>query len=224
MTALVMALYAEGPTDEHFLPIIAQRTAVQILGQRGRGGIVDVLDPMCISAYQGNTRAERILHAAKQTHGYHLLIVHADANQATPQAAFQERIQPGLDLVKRESPHTVCRELVPIIPVKMTEAWMLADADTLISVIGTLAPRQSLGIPTRPRQVEAIMDPKQQLSHVLQQALASRTRRYRRRRHIGELYEPLARQMSLQRLEQVPAYQQFVDNLSQALTRLNFVR
>jgi len=68
------------------------------------------------------------------------------------------------------------------------------------------------------------LEPKQQLSHVLQQALASRTRRYRRRRHISELYEPLARQMSLQGLAQVSAYQQFVDNLSKALVRLNFVR
>lgn len=66
MTALVMALYAEAPTDAHFLPPIAQRTAVQILSQRGRGGIVDVLESMCLSVCQGATRAERILHAAKQ--------------------------------------------------------------------------------------------------------------------------------------------------------------
>ena len=65
MTALAMALYAEGPTDEHFLSVIVQRTAVHILSQRGQGGVVDVLEPRCISSCQGNTRAERILHLSQ---------------------------------------------------------------------------------------------------------------------------------------------------------------
>jgi hypothetical protein len=58
--------------------------------------------------------------------------------------------------------------------------------------------------------------------HVLQRALANRTRRHRRH-YIGELYEPLAQQISLERLGQVPSYQQFVKDLDQKLTELHFL-
>lgn len=44
MKNLVMALFAEGSTDNQFLGIIAQRTAEHILNQHSIE-IVDVLDP-----------------------------------------------------------------------------------------------------------------------------------------------------------------------------------
>ena len=114
MTSLVTALYAEGTTDHRFLPLIIQRTAVQILSQRGRT-IVDVLEPM-------------------------------------------------------------------------------------------------------------LVEPEKQLTQIFAEALASRTRRVRRRHTIAELYEPLARTINLAALRQLPSYQQFVTDLTQALIALNFVQ
>lgn len=223
MITLVLALMAEGPTDERFLPIIIQRTAEKILRERSRF-VVDVLEPIDLrkeirpGTYKN--QAERILLAAQHAAGYHALIVHVDADDRTHHDAIYERIQPGFDLVKA-SKEDVCRQLIPIIPIRMTEAWMLADPEAFKEVVGTDVPTRNLGLPARPHQVEAELDPKHQLRQAIKLASASRPRRRRRRGiRLGHLYEPLARQIRLERLSAVPAYQRFVDDLTACLIAL----
>lgn len=223
MTALVLALYAEGHADEGFLPVIIQRTAEQILAQRGRT-VVDVLEPINLNHTidrQFPTRVERMLEAARRASGYHALIVHADADYPTPERALLERFSPGQTKVRqaRQAQESVCEHLVPIIPVQMTEAWMLADPDALREVIGVNLTTDAIGAPMHPHQVESDPDPKQTLNAVIEKALAQRARR-RRRIALRSIYEPLARQISLARLIGVPAYQQFVADLTQTLVAL----
>lgn len=223
MTTLVLALYAEGRTDERFLPIVIQRTAEQILTLRGRM-TVDILEPMVlgrkvIDHEKHPTYAERVLAAARHTAGYHALILHADADHPTAERAMSERIQPGLDLVQ-QTDERVCDQILPLVPIRMTEAWLLADPDALRAVIGTRMDAQALGLPARSRQVESDPDPKQTLQQVIQTALANRPRR-RRRLSLGSLYEPLARQINLEQLNMIPAYQQFVDDLTKTLINLH---
>lgn len=132
---------------------------------------------------------------------------------------MNERIQPGFDLVQQaQTKDRVCNQLVPIIPIQMTEAWMLADPETLRTIIGTDIQVQMLGLPGRAQQVESDSDPKRTLSQAIQNAYAQRSRR--RRIELGALYEPLARQISLDRLGTVPAYQQFVNDMTRVLIAL----
>lgn len=225
MTSLVTALYAEGTTDHRFLPLIIQRTAVQILSQRGRT-IVDVLEPMLVEPEEQRSHAQNILAVAQRVYGYHLLFVHADADANTSAAALQHRIRPGVALVQgaQQRGERVCAELVPIVPVQMTEAWMLVDTEALLDIIGTPTTEHRLRIPAKAQQIELIADPKQQLTQIFAEVLASRTRRVRRRHTIAELYEPLARTINLAALSQLPSYQRFVTDLTQALIVLNFVQ
>jgi hypothetical protein len=223
MTALVLALYAEGHADEGFLPVIIQRTAEQVLARRGRT-VVDVLEPISLNHTidrQFPTRVERMLEAARRASGYHALIVHADADYPTPDRALLERFSPGQTKVRqaRQVQESVCEHLVPIIPVQMTEAWMLADPDALREVIGVNLTTDAIGAPMHPHQVESDPDPKQTLNAVIEKALTQRARR-RRRIALRSIYEPLARQISLARLIGVPAYQQFVADLTQTLVAL----
>ena len=222
MKNLVMALFAEGSTDDQFLGIIAQRTAEHILNQHSTE-IVDVLDPQPVRRRSASKRAEQILHAAQDVHGYHLLLVHADADAPTQDGARSERIEPGVQRVEQainQGEH-VCDTLVPVIPIRMTEAWMLADPDALINIIGTRSSPADLGVSHRPHEVERISDPKSKLQNALN---VSRSPRRRRPPKIGALYEPLARMLSLDRLAQVPAYGQFQTDLTQALRELHFIR
>jgi len=218
MTArtLVLAFYAEGMTDERFLPTIIRRTAEDLLAARGRTS-VEVLDPFVIDhgiKRRFHTQEDRILAAARAAAGYHALLVHADADHATRDRALNERYLPGFRRVQA-SPQGACSTLVPLIPIHMVEAWMLADMDALRDVIGTTADAQQLGLPPTIHQIEDNPDPKALLHQVIRNASAGQTRR--RRVKASEVVEPLAQRVRLDRLGTLAAYQQFRGDLLQAL-------
>ena len=225
MPTLVMALYAEGRSDERFLPIIIQRTAVRLLSEHAAHDI-DVGEPFVVNAATRSARDEAILDVARQAHGYHLLVVHADADDVTPLRAMQERIMPGFQAVAaaHRAGEQVCDKLTAIVPVQMTEAWMLADNDALRNIIGALQTAQHLNLPARPALVEGIADPKARLREVLAAVQAERTRRRRTQRKIADLYEPLARQIDLNRLYLAPSFAQFQEDLCAGLEQLGFIR
>ncbi len=185
---------------------------------------VDVLEPIILDAQPKSARSENILLVARQARGYHLLFVHADADARLPARAMRERIVPGFQAVQdaRNLGESVCGHLIPVVPVQMTEAWMLADGDTLCEIIGATHSAQDLNIPARSGLVEAIADPKDRLRQVLATADAGRTRR-RHQRMVASLYEPLARRINLDRLAFVPSFVQFREDLKEALIELGFI-
>jgi hypothetical protein len=217
MLTLVLALYPEGATDAKFLPVVIQRTAEMVIAARSRS-VVDVLEPFVIPVDSDKkSRAERILAAAQQTQGYHGLIVHADADSATRERALQERIQPGKDLVLANG---LDHCLIPLIPVRMTEAWMLADPQALLDVIGTNMSVTDLGLPAQSRLLESDTTPKRTLERVVQVAVGQRRRR---RIKLADLYAPLAQRINLEYLNELPAFQKFVQDLSDALVDLSII-
>lgn len=110
MKQLVLALYAEGRTDERFLPVIVQREADWLLRQHALAA-VDVLEPLSLEADpEASNRAKRILSVARQAAGFHALIVHADADAPTAGDVLKHRFQPGRRLVQ-ESENDACRYL-----------------------------------------------------------------------------------------------------------------
>ncbi len=197
MAQLVMAMVVEGSTDARFLDVIAERTALQILGKRSHT-IVEVL-PIQRLRPTGENLAQRILDAARSAYGYHLLLVHADADASTRDAAWNKRIQPGFALIHSalERNETVCNRYMAVIPVQMTEAWMLADSAALLAVIGTNESLASLGLRHSPGQIESIADPKAHINGALETVRQSLPRSRRKYIHLSSLYEPLARRIDL---------------------------
>ncbi|HLG64891.1 MAG TPA: DUF4276 family protein [Ktedonosporobacter sp.] len=220
MITLVLALYAEGPSDNRFLPPIIQRTAERLIAQYGQR-TVDVLEPMIVPRQKGLSCDIGILNAARHACGYHALVVHADADDETPYSAKTHRIHPGFKLVL-DSNEQVCKDLVPIIPVQTVEAWMLADYQALRETIGTDMSSQNLGLPARPALVEAVANPKRTLEEVISRAFANHPQR-RRRPDFSTRQEALARRINLDTLASVPSYMEFVNELRNILTVLNFI-
>jgi hypothetical protein len=214
---LQMALYAEGRTDERFLPILIQRTANQILLRQAKVP-VEVLDPICLDAEPDvGDRAKRILSVARKAYGYHCLIVHADADAPTSDDALNYRYAPGKCLVEK-SKDDVCDNLLPIIPIRMMEAWIMADFNAFRDAVGTDLSSDELGFPNSPHQVEAIRDPKFELGMALNKIFSKR--RHRKRTHLGQYYEPVARRIRLEALERVPAFRQFTQDLGNVIRQL----
>jgi hypothetical protein len=226
---LVLGLFAEGRTDESFLPIIIQRTAKELLSLHGHPEI-DVLLPNVMSKPSSTSILEEcILHAAHEAYGHHALIVHSDADDRGYKQTLVERFHPGYERVQRAriSENNVCEHLVPIIPVRMLEAWMLADSDALCHMMGTKVKKQAsklpaiLGIPAKAKLVESETDPKDTLNNAIKRAYPGQSRVWGSIR--GRLYEELAFKISLDRLYQVPSYQQFTHDLTTALKILNLI-
>ena len=219
MDVLVLALYAEGSVDTHFLPPVIQRTSEMILAHYGLN-LVDVPEILIIPKKQGKLD-QCILEASYEAKHCHALLIHNDADNLGYSKARQQRFNPGFELVQ-QSRDERCRSLVPVIPVRMIEAWMLADCDVLRNVLGTNLSPQDLGLPARATLVEAITHPKEVLNEIVRKLNAVRSRR-RPAINLNTKYEALARQIDLNKLLEVPAYKEFVNDLAKTLEELHFV-
>lgn len=220
MMRLALALYAEGNTDDLFLPLIIQRTSKRILAEYGQSR-VDVASVKPIKLIEKKrSRDENILQAAKQAIRYQALIVHSDADHPSPEKALLECILPGFNLVQR-SRGSVCEKLLPIVPIQAIEAWMLSDQEILRAEIRTGMTAYELGIPEKAKQVELISKPKLKLNEAVSKV--NRQLRPNQRIDVYELYEPLGKKIRLERLSQLTAYQQFVDDLTVTLKKLNLI-
>lgn len=219
MKNLTIAFYAEGPTDYRFLPIIIQRTAEKLLCENNCGD-TSVLMPISFEKSFGDTSAEKILNIAKNTTGFDLLIVHLDADGRDLNLARQNRFEPGRNLVEDQLQQT-SPSLIPIIPIKNIESWMLCDYAAFKISVGTKLSARELGIPSHPHEVESITDPKQTFQNAVRKAI--RKRRKRGNINTASYYEPLGREIELSKLESVPSYVSFKDELFQFLQDSNFI-
>lgn len=219
MAILLLALYAEGSVDRRFLPVIIQRTSEAILAMYGKA-IIDIPDTIIIPK-KHEKLDECILQAAKEARHHHALFVHNDSDNLTYDSALQQRFVPGFNRVQQAT-EEVCRKLVPIIPIRMIEAWMLADYHALCQVLGTNLSLQALGLPNKASLVESIAKPKETINGIIRKINAGSSRN-RRTITLDTRYELLARQISLNKLLELSSYKQFVKVLMEVLEELHFI-
>lgn len=166
MNVLVLGLYAEGRTDERFLPIIIQRTTERILLQHMQTNI-EVLRPLVIKKRPDIDELDRcIFQAALEAEGYHALIIHSDADSRTFHETLDQRFKPGYKLVQQCN-EPICKDLIPVITVRMVEAWMLADQEKLRNILKTSLSIRDLGLFDRLNQIEPCRDPKEKLKQAI---------------------------------------------------------
>ena len=225
MRTMTLALYAEGSTDGDFLPKIIERTAKNILAQHSSQSIQVRLPyskwnkPVDIVK-----RDQCILYIARETSIYDALIIHSDGDHRGYEQTLSELFEPGKKLVleAKDKAEEICSDLVPLIPVRMTEAWMLADPDALCTVLGKKAEARVLGIPTKAKLVEKELKPKKTLEQIIQAAYPQQSRDWKYFKL--KLYKELGSEISLTRLNEVPSYHQFVEDMTTVLQALNFIQ
>lgn len=126
----------------------------------------------------------------------------AQRRRGAPAEARRERIEPGLARTRRVRPDLAAAACVP---VRETEAWMLADPDAFCRIFETDR------LPTLPRDPEAEDDPKD----VLEKALGGLGARMGR--GVEEYYAVLGAEVRLDALRRLPAFQQFEKELRAAI-------
>jgi hypothetical protein len=155
------------------------------------------------------------LRSVKQLGGkYEIVFIHRDADGAGREVRVSE-IWLAVSETMSEAIH------VPVVPVRMTEAWLLLDEQLIREVAGNPNGRVRLDIPSV-REVERIADPKARLKELIVTASETTGRRrknlqaafpYNRRRLLEEL-DPTG---PVRHLE---SWCQFVDDTAEALRKL----
>jgi|GEM_PF-369510 len=220
MRYLGLALYAEGPTDYYFLKPLLRRVCESLCACQGVvpleiGDILELDDPV---ESRDERRAERIATTASASRdAWHILFLHADGS-GNPDRVREEQVAPAMRCLEAEL--GVEYGSVAVIPVRETEAWLLADGDSLRRAFGINRSDQELGIPSLARDVEGIPDPKQVLEAA---CVMTASRRRGRRKKASAFFELIGELVSIDTLRQIPAFKAMHDELSETLQRLGFI-
>jgi hypothetical protein len=109
--------------------------------------------------------------------------------------------------------------VVPVIPIREMEAWGLVDGDALRAVFGTSLTNAQLGLPSRVREVETFLDPKQTLEEAYRRVLG----RARPKKRAADFLDALGLHTSLVRLRQIPSFRGMEKDLQRTLLELHFL-
>lgn len=216
---IIIGFTTEGSTDVRLLENIIQRTfeyvAFECIGQ------VEVLPVQYIEKQNGDF-VELVKDYARQAEerGVMVLCVHTDADDTTDTSTFNNKINPAFTAVNDIQVEPLCKNLVAIVPVRMTESWMLSDKELLRAEIGTSKGNEDLGIDRRP---EVYNNPKQTIEDAIRIARQNLTKRRRHELTIAELYSPIGQKVALSTLERLPSYQKFKEAVRGAYIKMNYL-
>ncbi|MFG2045892.1 DUF4276 family protein [Micromonospora sp. NPDC048935] len=206
MRYLTSALVSEGVTDDQFLPRLLARALTEICLTEFEDA-VEVADVQPLRDRRGPCSIADVIGLVEQNPAsFSLIFFHHD------QGANAERTDAEWLRPLREVWGERAEQLVTVVPVRETEAWLLADGDALRGALGVRWTDAEMGLPAQPRLVERVADPKSVLNGVMQRVSRSTTDHYGQ---LGEL-------VSLARLQAVPAYQRWWADTRDALIRLGY--
>ena len=219
MQYLSLALYAEGPTDYRFLSPVLRRLCEELCAVEARRAveISEVLGLDHPDACKDAPREQRILAAGRKAMGsWRLLFVHTDG-EGDADKARRERVSPALALLQQQLPRA--GRGVGVVPVRETEAWMLADGDALREVFGSTLDDAALGVPPA-SAVEREHEPKRVLKHCFDRARpGARKRRLSELDHLARLGDEVA----LDALRRLPSFRVLEDEVRTVLLELKVI-
>ncbi len=210
MTPLRVTLCAEGPSDDMLSPIVRWALFQHLPG-------VPVVNQF--AEWFGLPRRPRLLSekiaASLGLFPCELLVVHRDAD-ATTRAERVGEVREAVAALAAEGrvdPPYVC-----VVPVRMSEAWLLFDEGAVRSAAGNPNGKVKLSLPAV-KSVEGLADPKERLNSLLNKASERTGRRLDkfktsgRARRVAEYIEDFSP------LRHLPAFQAFEEEV-RAFTRV----
>lgn len=216
---LFVGLITEGNTDIRFLESIIKKTFDSIAFD----AVGDIEIELVSITLNKTNFVEDVLTAARkgvEEYGITVLCVHTDADDINDNSVYQNKITPALNALKKDTNPDICHNLVPVVPVQMTESWMLADKDLLKKQIGSTLTDFQLGIHKAP---ETISDPKRTIAEAIRIARQGITQRRRSDLTISDLYLPIGQNMNLIKLELLPSYLKFKNDVVRIFKNLNYL-
>ena len=221
MIQLVIGLNTEGPTDVRFLTDVIKRTFDEIAFECPKD--IEILDIQPIMV-QKDDFVPMIMEASKKglkDFGISVLCVHRDADDKEIHDVMTYSFDPLLENLKDGDESVYCKVIIPVIPVRMVEAWMLADTQLLKDFIDASKMHDhELGIDRNP---ETYADPKVVIEEAIRKANVGKTKRKRDIIGIGELYEQIGKNVQLESLRRLSSLRSFEENIRLAFRSLNYL-
>lgn len=218
---MFVGLAAEGTTDIRFLTGIVKRTLNEVAFQESRYNIDIYVNDIDVSK-SGLSFTEYVANASREgvrQFGMMALAIHTDADTNTYEERFRNKILPTQEYLNNIEDEDICKLLIPIIPVRMTEAWMLADKQLLKNEIGTTKSDSELVINRDP---EAFSDPKEVIENAIRIATQDYPKR-RRRLNISELYSIIGDKLSTAELSRLESYRNFRAEVRNAYRAFDYI-
>jgi len=217
---ILSGLFTEGTTDVRFLSSVVERTLEEV-ALDCTGDIETKVEIVNISK-TGLNFNEQVLEVSKLAHekyGVLILFVHTDSDSVNDDLVFQTKIIPAQkNLLEQDD--VCCKHVVAIVPIQMTESWMLADKELLKAEIGIEKTDAELGIHLNP---ESITNPKNVIENVIRMSKEDLPKRRRNKGlNIADLYQIIGQKIELTELDKLSSYLKFKNSLKDKLRELNF--
>ncbi|WP_396188692.1 hypothetical protein [Flavobacterium sp.] len=217
---ILAGLFTEGTTDVRFLSSVVERTLEEVAFDC-TGDIETKLEIINISK-AGLSFNEQVLEASKfalDKFGVLILFVHTDSDSVSDDLIFQSKIVPAQKTLS-EQDNNYCKNMVAIVPVQMTESWMIADKKLLKEEIGVEKTDTELGIHLNP---ESITNPKELIEEIIRISKEDLSKRRRNKGLvISDLYQIIGQKLEFSELEKLSSYLKFKNSLKDKLRELNF--
>ncbi len=219
MSQIIIGFTTEGNTDVRFLSSIIERTFVEVAFECETQ--IEIITPIIILEKEKGSFNDQVLTVSKKAYerGAMVVCIHVDADAENDNGVFVDRIKPAFEYVNN-SFGGMCKNLVPLIPVQMTESWMLADKELLKEEIGTNTTDHHLGINRSP---EAIANPKAIITEAIRIAREPLVKRRRRDLTISELYQPIGQKVFLDLLSNLGSFAKFKEGVREAYRFLSYL-
>lgn len=203
MKQIIFGIYAEGPTDYRFFTTLLERYLTYFCYANELG--VDILPPIPIRGREDFPpsfvdKLKRIEQEYVGEKGLPYVFVHNDADSPSLSQVLDFKWKPWLDECEN------AESWLAIIPIKMTESWMLVDVEALKAtfIISAENIRQVIGN----SNPESISDPKGKLGEIIRRGKQRRTTNFE---------ENLAKRIRFELLEQLSSFQFFKSQVEERL-------
>lgn len=216
---LFLAYTTEGSTDIRFLSKIFERTISDILFLYGNKDTEIVL-----KSYQkeGDNFVEQMIYVFKSCfieNSSEVLFIHADADDITPNNTLEFKFKPLKNKLEA-SEEFKNFNFIEVIPVHMTEAWMLADFNLFKDEIKTDKSKSQLNLSGNP---ETFTDPKKKIIDALYIVNSELPKKRRNDLKIGDLYQIIGQKLDIQQLLKLKSYEVFYKKTFEILKKINLI-
>lgn len=147
-------LITEGSSDANLLSVL-EALCLECGAEDVRGTYAD----LSRLPHVGHKLTDKLTGALKYESGFNLVFIHRDAD-ACDDAPRRAEIEQAVVEVCLPFPH------VPVVPIHMTEAWLLADVEAIRKAADNPRGRVALNLPAL-HDIQGIHDPKSLLKQAL---------------------------------------------------------